>query len=54
MKEISGCCEGDYHVGPTPKKIQQNPDFVVVVTSTQHESNKAAEAAKLKEQNNGH
>jgi hypothetical protein len=53
MKEISGCCEGDYHVGPTPKKIQQNPDFVVLVTSTQYERNQAAETAKLKEQSDG-
>lgn len=53
MQEISGCCEGDYHVGPTPNKIQHNPDFVVIVTSTQHEQIKAVEAAKLKEQSNG-
>jgi hypothetical protein len=53
MQEISGYCEGDYRVGPTPNKVQQNPDFVVIVTSTQYERNQAAETAKLKEQSNG-
>jgi hypothetical protein len=38
MKEIAGCCEDDYRVGPPPK-AEVRPDTVIIVTSKQHETN---------------
>jgi hypothetical protein len=38
MREIAGCCEDDYRVGPLPK-AEVKPDVVISVTSQQHEAN---------------
>jgi hypothetical protein len=46
MKEIASCCEGDYRVGPAPKDNIQEPDFVVIVTSKQHEYQKSIDQEK--------